>query len=280
MRYAPESNLLFLHIPKAAGSSVKITITPWSRTIEPELVADLGEGNVDLTVGRFKGYVEHPDIGRIHHAHMPMPYVAEYFPATFKLVQGADCFAIMRHPRKRFVSSVSQYLREFKGIGASRLTPRMVMESAQEVAAEIADKAFLVEPRHMHFGRQRSFVENPANPIKVTMFTTEQLPQVESFLRSRTGREDVVIGRQNATVVPKSGFRAVHGALANVGTLLPKKWRYHGRKAMMRLPFYQTSFNIREVTFDPEVEAFIDEYYAADRELYEQVLAEPGHVIG
>ena len=267
MRYAPESNLLFIHIPKAAGSSIRRAMEPWSRTLDAELGADIGQPDLDLTEKDSRILITHPVVGQLHHAHIPMPIMREHFPVTHKLVMGAEKFAVVRNPKQRFMSAVSQYLREIKGVGASHITGPLVRETAREVIGQIADMELIVDHRYTHFSKQSSFIEDPAMPAEVQVFSMERLGLLQDYLRERTGHE-ITLASTNATVRPKAGFAAIHKAMAVVGKLAPRAVRAKALMLFFKLPFYSRSWNSSDVEFDADVLTFIDEYYARDWELH------------
>lgn len=272
MRYAPDSKLLFIHIPKAAGSSVKRVMKDWSRVPEAEMGADI---NVDLTgrlLEEFHGYVEHPTVGSVNYAHIPLPVIREHFPATYKLMQDAECFAILRDPKKRFISAVSQHLREFHDVGATHVTAEMISTMARDLVEKVKGQDLIVSPELMHFARQSSYIEDPGHDLPVKVFAIERLDLLKAYLASKTGH-DINFEKKNATVRPASGFGGLHKSLAKVGKLVPGKVRNTVFKQMLKTPLYSKSWKSSDIKLDDEILTFIDGYYARDFELHKAAMA-------
>lgn len=267
MRYAPEPNLFFMHIPKCAGSSVIKAMQDWSRLPHGELSADLGS---ELPHGVSRGpelYFEHPEAGPLHLNHVPLRTLREHFPQTFALIKAAECFAILRDPRERFLSATSQYLREFGGVGPSHIDDDKIRAAAREVVAQLRQRDYFADRKYIHFTPQNWFVEDTAGGISMRLFSMEQIDALSAWLGDRAGRQ-VTIPNDNATVQPKSSYAGLHALMRGASRMVPFAIRNRVVPYVLRLPIYNRSWKQMEFAFDPEIEDFITRYYARDFALF------------
>ena len=269
MKYAPAANLLFIHIPKSAGLTVKDAMSSWSRHLSAEVEADLGGGINSSKNDAFFGYGEHPVIGSIHAGHIPMQLVRQHMPNTYAIWKDARCFAVLRNPKERFLSALAQNLREYKNVGASHVSDQMMRDTAREIVGTIADMGMFADRHYIHFAPQSWFVEDADAPLAVEMFAMDRMDVLGAWLSRQSG-EEVSFGASNTTVRPKSKFEAVHKALSGISSILPKGLRERVRPLVLQLPFYRKSSNAEEFQFDEDIEEFIQSYYARDWQLYRE----------
>ena len=98
---------ILVHIPKCAGVSIKKPLRC-----------------IDDSAGAFSRIADHPALGRIHWAHIPITDLKTHFPEIYDKLCSYCSVAIVRDPIDRFVSAVFQRMREFQGAEQSEITPR------------------------------------------------------------------------------------------------------------------------------------------------------------
>lgn len=104
-----QHRLVFIHIPKCGGTSVRNTLR------------HLHEGDAIWDV---VGRQPHPALGVIAYNHLPLKSIKDHFPKLYEDISNYESFAIVRDPKIRFISSVSEYLNVSARIEASQLTPQ------------------------------------------------------------------------------------------------------------------------------------------------------------
>jgi len=271
LQYAQESGLLFIHIPKTAGLSVKEAMAPWSISLTEGAMAEIDGDPASDKSEKFGGYASHPLLGPIHLGHIPLIHLREYFPKTHAIHKRAKCFAILRNPKERFLSAISQNLREYRDVGASRISTQMLLDVGREMMNALPGLGKFADRQYIHFAPQSWFVEDEVEPLNVTYFTIDDMDGLARWM-GEVAQRPISFGSRNTTVRPKAKFEKVHGALVGIGSWAPRWLRSAARTAILKLPFYQKSSNAEEFMFDDEVEQFIREFYARDWHLYRAAL--------
>src|ERR1700756_1678559 len=88
--------VVFVHVPKCGGTSIRLQLA-----------------EMDSYKGAFQYKGEHPDLGKIHYAHIPLQFLSAAFPDAFDKVSRYKSFALLRDPFDRFASATFQRLEEF-----------------------------------------------------------------------------------------------------------------------------------------------------------------------
>lgn len=136
--FCPDRNLLFVHIPKTAGTSVE-------RLLAPDLVASR---QVDYT--RLIGWC--PD-RQVHLQHCSLRQLVELDLLPERVLRSATVFTVVRSPRERAVSDYLWFCRE--GTYGSFLSYLRVSGPF----ARLADPSLGPTYRGDHFRTQRWFIE-------------------------------------------------------------------------------------------------------------------------
>lgn len=271
LKVAKDFNLVFLHVPKTAGLSIKQAMEGWSDEMFEDVLADM-PGHVELDMqSPFRGYLDHPELGSMHMDHIPLPVLRTHFPTAYKTISRAELFAVLRNPEERFLSAISQHLREFKNVGASHITDDLIRETAREMIGKVGGRGIFVDRHDIHFAPQSWFVEDPQAPLPARLFAIDRMDVLARWLTARTGKP-IDMTTRNATVLPKSQFVPLHAVLTRLGKLVPRGLASKLRPLVLGLPMYRKSWSGSNFRFDSETRAFIADFYKRDFELYEAAL--------
>jgi len=250
-------HLVFVHIPKCAGTSVRRALRP-----------------LDCSNGAFAELADHPQMGRIHLAHLSLADLAAFFPDAFAKVRDYTAFAIMRDPADRFLSAIFQRLREFGGVAQSDFTAAMIRDEAISVRRQLEAPQRLAAEL-VHFTRQCDFVEHSGQRLVPHIFSVRQMTEVSRFVFEHTGIE---IGREKhnrTTVVRMGALRPLQRALRRpYARHVTAERRQAVREWMMRAGFYK-DLPKQSFALDPATDAFVRAYYERDFTLLAEVEGAP-----
>ena len=186
------NDFTFIHIPKNAGSDIRHQL-----------------GKLDKYNSEFNCFYEHPNLGKTHSGHLTLQEIKDHYPDQYQEVLNTECFAIVRDPMDRFVSALSQRLREFKGCLAVEITQDKLVEEAKEVLSLIEGKTSEQLPVELiHFRKQVDFIyDKDGNQIVKNLFSIEDIPAAIEWLNKDIGlnieyKDDQI--RQNSTMEIKN----------------------------------------------------------------------------
>ncbi|SDG96921.1 hypothetical protein [Alloyangia pacifica] len=273
MRFLPESNFLFVHIPKNGGQSVRNAMSHAGELSFAPLAEDLGISEDEAARTSESGY-EHPVLGPIHPAHLPLWVMRDHFPACWKVLQASQSLALTRAPRERFISALMQRLREFGGAGAIRAEDDLVIHEATRVKEWLSEHPRVLGLEYIHFTPQVDFVNVDGVRQIDAIFPMSQMASAASWIEAHVGLH-LSIGHDHARRQPKPWARALQPAARFAGRkLMPHavKRRLHPLW-MASGVFSNASKGYSAIDFGPEIEGFIAEYYAADADLHREAQA-------
>jgi hypothetical protein len=237
--------LAFVHIPKCAGVSIK----------EPLRA-------VDSTGGYFSRIGDHPEMGRIHFAHIVLRDMAEHFPDEWAKLLSYQSFAVVRDPAERFVSAMFQRLREFKGYAQSAITPETIEQESAEVIRYLETCPERLNLEHVHFNRQTAYLNFDGRQVVQNLFAIEDMPAIVAFISRATGIE-VEEERKNRST--EFRFRSMTRLLRRpYAALVPYAARNRLRSRMINAGLYADAKRPAMLRPDGRAEGFIRSYYAED----------------
>lgn len=272
MKHLPQRNLFFIHIPKCAGMSVRRALTEAGGDDWSAVAADLGVSPEEAArvTERGNGF-DHPRLGLVHPAHLPLPLIAEQMPRTWAALSGAQAFALTRAPRARFVSALLQRLKEFKDAGAIRADDPQVAAEAARVCDWLDGRGPFADIEYIHFARQTDYVENAGVRVVENLFPVERTDALARWIAGATGLE-IAITHDHARRQPKPWARAIQPAARFAGrNLMPRalKKALHPVWTGSKL-FDSAAKGYGAVDFGADVERFVAEYYVADAALHDE----------
>lgn len=239
--------LVFVHIPKCAGTSVKRAMRP-----------------LDSMAGAFEGFGHHPALGHYHRAHIPLPDLAAHFSDAFAKVETYTSFAILRDPLARFQSAIFQRLREYKGVAQSDFTPAMIAAEAEAARRAVIASPGRLGAEWVHFTRQADYVELDGRRVVQHLFTVRDMAAVSAFVLACAGVAVDEEKRNRTTVVSIGAMKPIQRALREpYSRVLSPERRKAIRDWMTRLGFYK-DLPKQRFALPPDVDAFVREHYARD----------------
>ncbi len=256
---------VFIHIPKCAGTSVRIplsTFNDWEHS-----------GQV--------GQEENAAPVRLDFNHIPLFTLREHFGAEFKLTVQYWSFAVIRDPLTRFGSSVSQRLKAY----SDQPIQKRSLEDVRAVIGETIDylsrqpqEQYLLPPEYIHFQKQVDYVDLDGERIVDSLYSVEDIDLLLADVARRVGQSLVEVGggktalQANRAVVFRNDLmrrviEAARPVTDIVGKVLPES-----AKQPIRDRVYVPRDRRMKALFESEhVHEFIRDYYADDIALYQQV---------
>ncbi len=273
MRYAPEPNLAFIHIPKNGGQSVRNALAEATQLSFAALAADLGVTEEEAATAMEADF-DHPRSGRIKPSHMPLRLISEEFPASWSLFTGAHSFALTRAPRDRFISALMQRLKEFRNAGAIRADDPIVADEARTVCDWLAARPYHTDIDYIHFAQQVHFTDLNGKRVVSAVFPLSDTTALSHWIAAKTGLS-VTVGHDHARRQPKPWARAIQPVARFSGRwLMPKavKRALHPLWTKSGV-FADAAKGYASVSLGEDVERFIKDYYAADAALHAEAKA-------
>jgi hypothetical protein len=256
-----EHQFAFVHVPKCAGTLVRMQLS-----------------YLDSYRGAFTGKVDHPALGRIDLAHLPLQVVADHFPLEFGKLGRYGSAALVRDPHERFLSALMQRLRLWRGASMSLVTREQVTREATAVMRVLEADPRLMPVPFTHFARQASFIEFEGRQVVSHLFPVGDLPRFARFVAERTGHDFDPARRENFSVAPARTWmrRAIRLARPIYRRILPQavKNRLHTR--MTQAGLYRRATDLHADMFgDETLRRFVADYYARDFVLYLAAAGDP-----
>lgn len=257
MIISDDHRLVFIHIPKCAGVSVKAPLRA-----------------IDSTRGAFSRIGHHAALGHIHYAHIVLRDMAAHFPREWNKLSTYRSFAVVRAPEERFVSAMFQRLREFKGLAQSAITPALIEEEAATVmrALEAAPDRLTLEL--VHFNRQADYLMLDGKQIVERIFPIEHMPAIVTYIGQTTG---VAVAEERKNRSTEFCFGAAKPLIRVLrkpyAALVPYDLRNRLRSKMVSAGLYTDAKKPAMLRPGGRVEGFVKAYYAEDSRIHAISLA-------
>lgn len=272
MLIAQNAKLAFVEIPKNGSKSVKQMMQATFGLDHRPVASDLDWTPEQFEEAYASGYNSYfPQLGKINLDHLPLATVREHLPHSWAAFCAANSFALIRSPRPRFFSALLQRLGQYKGLKEVRADDPVVREEAKVVCDWLGARDTFTEREYIHFARQIDYVELDGERIVNKIFAIENTDAVDLWVAGVTGHE-AVIPHEHARREPRKWAKLLIPSARFVGQkLMP------GAVRKMIYPLWRGSGVFADaanrydaVDLGPEVEAFIERYYAADAALYRE----------
>ena len=252
----------FVHIPKCAGSSVKLA-------------------NPSLFQGaKFSRPVEGTRLGTLPWplcTHLPLAVLADALPEDFEKLRQYESFTVVRDPVDRFVSAVMQHEREFGDGSSASFVGQRFFDLCQRRIDGLPAMA-LTDPRSCHFFRQVDYVYLGGEQVVQHIDLPGSFTALNRFLGAHGFCPVADSEKVNSSVRPKSALFAAavrHGK--RVRQWMPRELKVALWKTLIQLGFYtdnssqQLSQRIRETS---RLFGALQEFYREDFALVSSVEAE------
>jgi hypothetical protein len=252
MILSDEHRLAFVHIPKCAGVSVKQPLRA-----------------IDSTNGYFSRIADHPVLGRTHYAHIPLNDLAEFFPDEWAKVRSYRSFAVVRDPTERFVSSMFQRLREFKGMNQSDITPDRLEQQAEEVIRYLESAPGRLNLEHVHFNRQVDYICLDGAQVVESVFPIAHMGKIIAYIADTTGIAVEEERKNRSTEIRFSSAKPLIRMLRKpYAAMVPYAVRNRLRSKLLNAGVYGDVAKQNILRRDGRTAGFIRAYYAADFEMH------------
>lgn len=260
MLISPKHSLIFVHIPKNAGTSIRHQL----RDTDPD----------HIFMGKPQ---DHPELGRIDYAHIPLHRLRTHFPDEYAHFADCDSFAMVRNPLDRFGSALRQMLWQYEErpmtlIPADELRG-LTLRMLDDIAGEVDDPSY----KFIFFTRQADYIFDQGKQVISHLIPIDLSAELLDYFSARTG---VQLDRdrrsnQNVELKVKGRFGAMaYRANAALRKALPPS--LHGAlkgAALKALAKEGSAAEASGILDIPEVQQFVTEHYARDQEIFDQVMA-------
>jgi len=251
------SRVVFIHIPKCAGTSV---------------------GNQLKRLPNWKwdeGLIDHPELGQICPAHIPLAFLETYYPADFAKLAACESFALVRDPHDRFASAVFERIDWYLGVNRIEVTIDQALGEARRVIDWLRGREHFCDAEYIHFSRQVDYIALDGEQLVRHIYPVEEM-----------GRFGEHLSRVAGIVFDESRKANVNYALPHDGVFgmlyrLRPIYIHLTTPAMRRRVLFLLKRFDREgpktlydqLRRDPEIGAFVESYYAQDFALREAAKA-------
>ncbi|WP_346911905.1 sulfotransferase family 2 domain-containing protein [uncultured Roseibium sp.] len=270
MRYSEQHQLMFVHIPKCAGTNIYQGLDGIADFPYALFARDLNK-TVEETEAllSWRGF-EHDVLGSIHQAHIPLKYLSEYFPSTYAAFAGATSFAILRNPRDRFISAIMQRLREFCDLGPTSIQENHVIEEGKNVCNWLDGKEVFCDLPYIHFTRQADYIDLEGERKVTKLFRLDQMDAWRSWMQDEFGISLGDMSYTHASLKPKGWFKQLNKVASPAYKMLPQSVRKIVKPILAESPlFVKAASQYDKMHLGDDVEKFIGDFYAKDWALFD-----------
>ncbi len=249
---------VFVHIPKCGGSTVKHVIRRYDQTDFP-----------------FMGVREHPVAGRLEYAHIPMEILQEHFAEEFSKIERYKAFALVREPRERFFSALSQNQRMFSGTELAAMNSDDIIRECEKICNYLNTLNGFCDPERIHFEKQSRYVEVDGKRIVDVVLPLQRIDLLIAMIGDVFHRKLKIGDPVNQTRMQRFELRK---QFAEKNIKIYKKIRHSkilpiSLKRMSRKILF-TDYDYEKLIpkIPKDLLMFIDQYYSEDAILYQKVM--------
>lgn len=239
-------------------------------------------GSFDDTGGKYSpGVHDHPELGRLDYTHLPLAVLRRICPEDFEKVRHYHAYTLIRDPKARFVSALSQRLKMYSTRELAQRDRADVNRLARQVVETLQEPGAAHRPEFIHFAPQSEFIFCDGERLVETIYPTSRVGDMIQEISHLTGEDLGPVGNDNTTMVfRRDAFRvlAVAGKWVGERTLGPGRTR-SARKALRQVLMKPLQSSPEIYMLSDDVVDFVQDYYAQDFELYAKVMEafEPHH---
>lgn len=263
MIISDKEKFVFVHIPKCAGTSVRMRIE-----------------HLDDRSGAYSGRLEqHHELGLLNYVHLPLQTLADYFPAEFECVKSYRSLAVLRKPRDRFASSVAQYCNRYTDTDMrshSRKTLRRVVWRLIDILQnyEVKSPGARLPAKLIHFQRQRDYTHLQEAQIIDYLVDVADVEAVLSSLLGAAALKGVSMQKANESrVYRNAGIRLLALVAERLTPGLAGALPLSATRLVRRYFYSPLDHQFDSVFEDHIVQSFVASYYASDQALFNEISA-------
>lgn len=253
-----QNRVVFIHIPKCAGTSIRRVL-----------------GKFDSYEGKWaNAKSEHPELGRIDMGHLPLSILREYFPREYIKVQSYHSLAVLRDPYARFPSSLYQRLKMYGEKPVEQMSKAELNAALEETIALLSACSLgkCLPYDYIHFQRQTTYIFDQERQLVDNLYTMENLEALFQKLSDLTG---VSVGLEEETSIGHSRVyktnvrRALGNLIKPLYTPEVQKFIPATTKArIVRALYKPANQKFSDLLQTNMVRDFVTSYYAEDIDLY------------
>lgn len=272
MLYSEQANLVFIHVPKNAGKSMRNALARSPGISHAFLASDLGvdEARAEAAMDE---EVDVPGLGAVKPAHLPLAIAEARFPATWATIRGGRSFILVRSPRERFFSALMQRLGEFGDAGVIRADDPVVRREARRVCQWLDGRGPFADAGYIHFSRQVDYADLRGERAVSAVFPVERIDLAARWIEEETGlRLDVTHDHARreprkwaGAIQPAARFIARHAMPRAMKKAIYPLWMNSG-------VFSDAADRYASLDLGADVERFIADFYACDARLHDEAL--------
>ena len=252
---------VFVHVPKAAGSTVREQLSD----VDPEAVT-------------LWGRKKHEVLGDIDLAHLPLTVLRDHFPEYFQAVNDFPSYALVRDPDERFASSISQHVKVHQRRSVRDLSEQELRRTVERVLETLGSSGPALPAMYAHFTPQSQFVELDGEAL-VHAYAVEHLSAMFEVLSSLTGRRLDASARANQgfTIGSTEFDRFARAVNSKLWSVLPLPVYRGMRRGLAPILEGTQRGSTRQPAagLSQEVTSFVHEFYAEDFRLHRSLLRQP-----
>jgi hypothetical protein len=215
----------------------------------------------------------HPELGRLDYTHLPLEVMRRVCPEDLEKVRNYHSFTLIRDPKTRFMSALSQRLKMYSTRELAQRDRDDVNRLARQVVETLQEPGATHRPEFIHFARQSEFIFCDGEQLVKAIYPTSRVGDVIQEVSHLTGEDLGPVGNDNTTMVfRRDAFRvlAVAGKWVGERTLGPERTR-SARKALRQILMKPLHSSPEIYMLSDDVVDFVQDFYAQDFELYAKV---------
>lgn len=257
MIFSDRHRFVFIHIPKCAGTSVRVAVMPYHDADK-----------------RFIRTVErHPRFGELDFRHLPLHLLREVDPEAFEKLTVYESYALIRDPFERFRSAMAQRAKMYLECELAQMSEDRLRSELQIVQDYLRQEPDVIAPEFIHFARQSDFVQIGDEVLVRNLFPVERLDDLAAALAQRIGLKFLPVGHANKTQVfrhPQLKNLARAGSAA-ARRMLPDPVHDAVRRSARRLLMKPIVTAPQPIFDSVQVRDFVADHYSADVALHQKV---------
>lgn len=254
MIVSDRKKIVFMHIPKCGGTTVRRQLLP-----------------LDDTGGRFSLVREHPALGRLDYTHISLPLLKDYFPEEFGKVLRYQGFALCREPFARFRSSMAQRISQYVGAELTSLDAETQEKEVERAIGRLCEDRTITDPAFVHFTPQSDYVFADGERLIEHVYPLEAIGALYRHLERVTGLAFLPDLRLNQSVKYRNPKLQplVRAAATWLRDRTPARAYARLQTLAKRVLVEDAASRKLDVLESDRVKSFVAEYYRDDFSLYE-----------
>lgn len=264
MIISDEHRIVFIHIPKCAGSYVRNKLRDY-----------------DSRNGLYSNRVDHHEkFGIIDYTHIPLSVLHDEFPDEYRAVEEYRTFALFRNPYERFASSVSQHVRVYRGSPIHSIGKPELLNALDDIIETLArgpQMGSLLPYRLIHFQRQMDYVSYQNLVVIDDIYTLENISDMLASIFSVIDPSKVPITdasdeKVNQSLVYRNDMlKKLFTTIRPVSRLIRVAAPSSFIELIEKRIFLPRERKLSNVFGSQVVEEFVEEYYEEDIKFYKQL---------